>query len=97
MTDLFGSDTVPETRRQYLKRKKKELFNANGTPRHNPMLQLYGETPGQKCKNCAYLCVKEYANRYYKCRLRSCSGSPTTDHRVNFPACGKFELREEKL
>jgi len=97
MTDLFGSESIPETRKQYLKRRRKEEFNCNDTPRKNPLLRLYGETPGQKCKNCANLCVREFARRYYKCRLRCCSGSPTTDHRVNWPACGRFELREDIL
>ena len=44
--------------------------------------------------NSIYLCCNELAKKYYKCRYRKCSGSPTTDHRVNWPACGKFKSKD---
>jgi hypothetical protein len=94
MKDLFGSETIPETRDQYLKRRRREERTATGALRKNPMIRLFGETQGKKCKECLYLCYREFAKRYYKCQLRGCSGSATTDHRVNWPACGRFILHE---
>jgi len=95
MTDLFGNNTIPETKEEHRKRIRREQRNADGSWKINPMVLWYGSVNGgQTCRDCIYLCVREFAKRYYKCRLRKCSSSPTTDHRVNWPACSKFELKE---
>lgn len=62
----------------------------------NPCIALYGNGPeGVKCGTCVHLYVKRYANKYYKCGLRT-SGGLATDHRVNWPACGKYEEAGEE-
>jgi hypothetical protein len=91
MTDLFGSESIPESRKEYLSRHRREERTAMGSFRKNPMIKLHGETKGQKCKNCAHLCIREFSRKYYKCALWKCSGSAVTDIKVNWPACGKFE------
>ena len=58
----------------------------------NPCVKLYGEGPPDKrCKHCAHLWAKVMGNTYYKCDLRANTGGPATDHRCNWPACGKWE------
>lgn len=44
-----------------------------------------------RCGDCIHLVVRSMARRYYKCELRSTSGSATSDHRVGWPACSRFE------
>jgi hypothetical protein len=61
----------------------------------NPMVASCGFGPeGAKCGQCAYLTAHHFDKRYYKCLLR---GKPTrgsaTDHRVTWPACGRFALQ----
>jgi hypothetical protein len=58
----------------------------------NPMLAIYGAGPAEAiCRDCTHLRVKEWAGRYYKCVWRGNTNGPGTDHRVRWPACGKFE------
>lgn len=87
--DLFGDDTpiTPVQRIRY------ETRNVDGSWKVNPMGLVHGYTEGQKCKTCKHLCYKEYAKRYYKCSLRGGvdTASPQSDHRVNWPACAKYE------
>lgn len=60
--------------------------------KQNPMLRRYGAGPdGKKCKTCRHLYCKEFAGRYYKCDLRGDTNGAGTDHRVNWPACGRHE------
>ena len=62
----------------------------------NPMVRAYGLLePKQKCKKCKYLYGKQYSKVYYKCELRSNTNGSATDHRVNWPACKKFEYIDE--
>ncbi|MEI6047048.1 MAG: hypothetical protein WCS37_22110 [Chloroflexota bacterium] len=59
---------------------------------HNPMVDLQGAGPdGAVCKNCRYLINRPSAKNYYKCTLRGVSGGPGTDHRVRWPACGRYD------
>lgn len=85
--DLFGLPVVPEKRIINGQERTK-----SGSLVHNPMIKAYGITEGEKCKNCAHLVYKSYSKVYYKCKLRNnvdkCS--PVSDHKVNWPACGKF-------
>lgn len=62
-------------------------------PSENPMLAVYGPGPGgMTCKGCVHL-FRAFggARNYPKCELRRVSSSVATDHRVNWPACGKYE------
>lgn len=60
----------------------------------NPCVQAWGFGPkGVRCEACAHLVVKQAGNRYYKCVRRGATNGPGTDHRVGWPACGKFEAR----
>ena len=61
----------------------------------NPCVALYGPGPaGKRCKDCRLLYAKHYSGTYYKCKLRTNTNGPGTDHRVNWPACGKFDERD---
>ncbi len=92
MKDLFGKTSIPETRKQYLKRRRREDYTKTGTLRKNPMLILYGTTDGERCKTCIFLVVRKFAKNYYKCRYRGCSSNPRLDHKVNWPACGRYSF-----
>jgi hypothetical protein len=62
----------------------------------NPCVRLYGLGPeGERCKNCTHLFARHMGNTYWKCDLRKCTRGPGSDHRVNWPACGKFERKPE--
>ena len=57
----------------------------------NPMVKIYGPGPSNyRCKDCTHLYAKQFANRYFKCDLRRNTNGPATDHRANWPTCGKF-------
>lgn len=58
----------------------------------NPMVTAWGsDKENRKCKNCKHLYYKSFSKRYYKCELRGDTNGPGTDHKVNFPACQKYE------
>jgi hypothetical protein len=64
----------------------------------NPMVRTWGEGPaGVACAKCSHLFARQFAGRYYKCDLRKLSNGPGTDHRVNWPACAKFEPCDGEL
>jgi hypothetical protein len=67
-----------------------------GMKKPNPCISVYGPGPdGARCKTCAHLDGHPGAGRiYWKCLLRTYSHGPATDHRVNWPACGKYEEGE---
>ena len=52
---------------------------------------------GERCGSCAHLMPgpSGYSKRWYKCALTSsfAYGSPTTDIRVRWPACEKWQAR----
>lgn len=61
----------------------------------NPCLAVYGTGPeGQKCKGCTLIAAIGVSKNYYKCRLRKLTHSASSDHKLRWPACGKFEQRE---
>jgi len=78
----FGIDTVVSV----LKKQKKA----------NPCIAVYGKyaVTDTKCKDCKHLLIHQCSKRYYKCNLRKVTAGPATDHRCNWPACGKFEEKE---
>jgi hypothetical protein len=58
----------------------------------NPCIALYGPGPeGQTCKGCRHLFAHGHERAYWKCDLRTFSRGRATDHRVGWPACGRFE------
>lgn len=80
--DLFGNDVSDL--------EKYRVTNGK-TPKANPMIAVYGSKAGYRCKQCVHLLGREFAKTYWKCELRKITHSPATDHRKNWPACGKFE------
>ena len=70
----------------------------SGTLKENPMPSVYGYGPTDKvCGDCVHFYrVGGVAGRYFKCELRHVSSSAVTDHRVNWPTCGKFEEATEE-
>jgi hypothetical protein len=57
----------------------------------NPCVNLYGPGPtDKKCKDCRLLTYRQCGKRYYKCHLRNITSGPGTDHRMRWPACGRF-------
>lgn len=79
--DLFGNEI-----------KEPERIIKNTAAKINPMLKIYGHSDGRKCKYCVHFIVKKMGNKYFKCALRKITNGPATDHRANWPACGKFEI-----
>jgi hypothetical protein len=62
----------------------------------NPCVRLYGFGPENEiCKNCRLLFWHCCSRKYFKCELRGCTHGPATDHRANWPACGRFIKRYE--
>jgi hypothetical protein len=76
-----------------------ELVTGQG--KTNPCVRLYGDGPAEaKCKQCRLFVRKHFSKTYFKCELRGNTNGPATDHRANWPACGRFVKREmttEKL
>src|SRR4051812_7898721 len=77
----------------YVNGKEYDRRLVNQKPAHNPCLDVFGQGPdGATCKTCQHLEQHNGGSRnYYKCNLRPRSGGPGTDHRLNWPACGKHE------
>ena len=66
----------------------------------NPMVRGYGfhdDEPVQtRCKTCRHCLRKRHRSfRGYRCRFRRDSNGPATDHRLKWPACAKYEPKEE--
>jgi len=63
----------------------------------NPCLALHGPGPeGVTCKDCIHFRYPLHRSgvRHWKCDLRKLTHGAATDHRVGWPACGKYEKRE---
>lgn len=62
----------------------------------NPCVKAFGYGPvNVTCKSCAKLRRKQLAKNYFKCVLRGDSGGRGTDHKMNWPACGKYVRNPE--
>jgi len=81
---IFGKHTPKDA---------EDLWNKIKPRNPNPCVALYGEMPGQTCKGCKYLIGWAHSRVYYKCQLRKITHGAGTDHRVNWPACGKYEKK----
>lgn len=83
LIDWFGNPiAIPET--------PKPDKNAN------PCIPVYGPGPdGQQCKGCVHLRFPQHHSaRHWKCDLRKMTHGAATDHKVSWPACGRYEKRE---
>ena len=71
----------------------------SGTLKSNPCASpfVFGPGPsGVTCSMCAHLRrVGGTAGRYWKCALRRNTSGAATDHRVRWPACGRYEMESE--
>lgn len=87
MSDLFGNPIIPS----------KPAKTKSGSLKSNPLIPYYGTTEGERCKTCKHLVRKAYAKVYYKCALRGNvdKASIASDHKVNWPACGKYEPNDK--
>lgn len=57
----------------------------------NPMVKACGKGPeGKRCKHCKYFYSKTYSKTYFKCSFRGDTNGTGTDHKANWPTCGKF-------
>ncbi len=66
-----------------------QVLESNGGK--NPCLALYGHGPaGARCKQCKLLFRHLMGKMYFKCELRGFTRGAGTDHRANWPACGRF-------
>ena len=83
--DLFGNEEIK------VDVNAKKVLNEAAVRAHHKLIQLYGKKDGEKCKNCALLCYTGNTKRFYKCSLFKTSSSASSDWRVNWGACGKFE------
>jgi hypothetical protein len=65
----------------------------------NPCIALYGYGPeGAICRDCTH-CRYRQDNpkaKHWKCDLRKLTHGAATDHRVGWPACGRYEKRTEE-
>jgi hypothetical protein len=57
----------------------------------NPMLVFGAGPEGKTCKTCKALRALQMGNRYYKCVHRKLTHGPGSDHRVNWPACARYQ------
>lgn len=89
MKDLFGEESLPAL-------KKGAFGNRIAEANYKQLIAAYGETEGQKCKNCIHLIRKSWDKVYLKCGLARQSNSMATDWRAKWPACGKFELEKKE-
>ena len=64
--------------------------------RPNPMVVVHGRGPeDETCGTCRHLVAHGYRRTYYKCLLRGDTRSATTDLRLRWPACAKWEGRDD--
>lgn len=69
-----------------------EILTRTGCDSPNPMVRAHGPGPdGAICGDCRHLYAKRYSRTYHKCELRGDTNGPATDHRVRWPACGRYE------
>lgn len=62
------------------------------------MYRMYGRTDGQRCGDCVHLyhISGRGPSSYPKCDLNVDTGGPGSDWGKSWPACGKWEQREDK-
>jgi hypothetical protein len=92
---VFGEARDPGVVEELVERGGERVKNGKGQLgafKSNPLVPLYGPGPdGAICRDCVHLTVRRFSRNYYKCDLRRDAASPVSDHRVRWPACGKYE------
>lgn len=72
-----------------------EVPKAAPAPNVNPCIALYGPGPGNSCRGCIHLRYLPYHDKkYWKCDLRKLTHGSGSDHKVGWPACGRYEQRK---
>ena len=62
------------------------------------MHRRFGPHEGAQCRDCCHLISGDYrGKRYHKCKLYGISHSEATDWRLKYPACGAYNVPEERL
>ena len=62
------------------------------------MHKKFGESEGNQCRTCCHLISGQYRGKWYhKCKLYGMSLSEATDWRLKYPACGAYNVPEDKL
>ena len=88
---LFGRDRDPGVQEEFIGARG-AARTKGGSLRTNPLLALGPGPEGAICGTCVHLYrVGGVAGRYYKCALRKATRSASTDHRVRWPACVRYE------
>ena len=83
---VFGVDRDPGVAEELVGHSK------YGTAKANPMLVLGPGPIGATCATCDHLYMRgDVSGRYYKCDLRRDTRGPSSDHRVRWPACARYE------
>lgn len=89
--DLFGNPATPAPAKVV----DGAARTKSGSYVVNPLLRIHGPGPANtRCKACTHLIAKHRSRTWYKCALRAGTlhtASPKSDHRANWPACGRFE------
>lgn len=83
--DLFGI-TIAEP----IDARTNKRTNQRAKDAHRKLLELYGESEGNRCKACDHCLRYSEGKVFYKCELTKITHSLSTDWRVNWQACGKF-------
>jgi hypothetical protein len=91
---MFGD---PESIAQRDRTMRARRYGAWGVKKIAYMHQVYGVTPGERCRDCKLL-VSYHANSspVNKCLKYGDSRSVATDWRQKWDACGLFEKRTEE-
>lgn len=55
------------------------------------MHNLFGESPGKKCRDCPHLFRRTYDRTYFKCEVYGASCSAATDWAQGWNACGLID------
>ena len=62
------------------------------------MHRRFGQCNGKQCRDCCHMISGDYhGRRYQKCNLYGVSRSEATDWRLSYPACGAFNVPDDKL
>jgi len=68
-----------------------------GSELYRDVIKLYGAGPdGKTCRTCAHCVATGINTTYHKCDMTKPTRGPSTDWRVSWPACGKYEAKGGK-
>ena len=90
MKDLFGNDISLEEAREIERKGKKRRTQASGNA------APIGSGPdGETCKTCRHAYSVKYSKRYWKCALVKPTCGLGSDIRLKWPACSRWEPKDE--